>query len=236
MTGHRSPSDATADEPPNVHPAALVAIAAMWLLVYIPLTWSTQRDTWSWLRGQSFALHPTLVVMAWAALWTAPVVALAGTLRLVRRPHAVGQPRLVLAYLQTLTIVLVVVVETAVARFLLADGAASSLGHERWLGLTLVASSAAICAGTTRLARIAHTSPRFTSRNRMSDVRIARRCSLAAGACALVAAPLTYVGRTSTPTVGAVVLYGGTTVTWIIATHPLFHSPEHLHPNERGSP
>lgn len=174
--------------------------------------------------------------MAWAALWTAPVVALAGTLRLVRRPHAVGQPRLVLAYLQTLTIVLVVVVETAVARFLLADGAASSLGHERWLGLTLVASSAAICAGTTRLARIAHTSPRFTSRNRMSDVRIARRCSLAAGACALVAAPLTYVGRTSTPTVGAVVLYGGTTVTWIIATHPLFHSPEHLHPNERGSP
>lgn len=220
MIRHRDPFAATADSSPNINSTALAAIAALWLIVYVPLTWSTQRDTFSWLRGQPLALHPTLVVLASAALWTSPVMALAGTLRLLRRQNSVGRARVVLAYLQTLTVVLVVVVEAAVAGPLLGDGATPSLSRERWLGLTLVASSAAICAGTSQLARIAHASPHFTCRHRPCDVRSARRCSLAAGICALFAAPLTYVSRTSTPNAGAVLLYGGATVSWLFAAGP----------------
>ena len=220
--GDRAAAD---DRPPNAHPVALAAIVALWLAVYIPLTWPAQRDTWSSLRGQPFALYRTLILFASTLLWSAPVFALAATARIVLRHDDQGRPRLVLAYLQTLTIILIVVVETAVASLLLTDGPTADTGNERWLALLLVVTSAAICAATKHLARIAHSSARLTGNHRACELRTARRCSAAAGIGALFGAPLSYVNRTTTPTAGAVLLYGSATLGWFIATHPLSPHP-----------
>lgn len=222
---HHDDAAEAADQPPKANPAAIVAIVAMWLVLYIPLTWLTQRGTWSWLRSQQFALYRMLILAASIALWAAPAFALVATMRIARQRDADGRPRLVLAYLQTLTIILVVVVETTVAELLLAESATAGLSSERWLALALVVASVAICAGTAQLARIAFASPRLADREPVCDLRMARRCSLAAGISALFAAPLSYVNRTSTPTAGAVLLFGGAALGWLAASRPPSRRP-----------
>ncbi|MBI4932436.1 MAG: hypothetical protein HY828_01080 [Actinobacteria bacterium] len=213
------------DRPLRPHRVALATVVALWLAVYIPLTWPAQRNAWSSMSGQPFALYRALILFASTALWSAPALALADTARIVLRHEDEGRLRLVLAYLQTLTIILIVVVETTLASLLLADGSAADLSNHRWLALQLIVTSAAICAATTHLARIADATARLAGRRPVRDLRMARRCSLAAGIAALFAAPLSYVNRTTTPTAGAVLLYGVATGAWLIATRALSPHP-----------
>jgi hypothetical protein len=215
----RTQATGAADEPANVHPLGLLLVVAVWLVLYLPLTWSAQQGSWSALRSQPFATYRALLLGASIALWAAPACALVATPRIARRSVADGRPRLVLAYLQTITIILVVVIETIIAGLLFTDGSTVDLTSERWLTLSLIVASAAICGGVEHLGRIARNSPRGAQCGPATDLKWARRCGLVAGIAALFAAPLSYVNRTTTPTAGATALFAAASVAWFVTTH-----------------
>ena len=202
----------------------LAAVALAWIGLYILMTWPGQHDTWTQLAHHSdFAPHRLLLIVGTTALWAAPIVGLTATLHLasVARTSPSSAPHLptVLAYLQTLTVTLVVVAENITAGVLLPNDTKASDG-ERWLILSLVASSAAATAGIRTLARIGTAPSHAPTPDQPTDIgglKFAGPTIRAAGASALLAAPISYLDTATTPGPIAVAMFVLAVTIWIIA-------------------